>query len=36
MVSSFFNGPEQWNCQDIGDIPCSTTAECTQTHHPVG
>jgi len=36
MVSNFFNGPEQWNCQDIGNVPCSTTVECTQTNHPAG
>jgi hypothetical protein len=36
VVSNFFHGPEQWNCQDIGNTACSTTIECSQTNHPAG
>jgi len=36
FVSSFFRGPEGWNCQNIEDIACSITIECDQAKHPAG
>ncbi|KAF2188885.1 hypothetical protein K469DRAFT_748124 [Zopfia rhizophila CBS 207.26] len=36
MVSNFFQGPEQWNCQDIANVPCSTTIKCDETNYPAG
>lgn len=35
-ISNFFHGPESWNCQDIGDIPCSGAVQCSDTNHPAG
>ena len=36
FVSNFFNGPEGWNCVDVGDIPCSGIVQCSDTDHPAG
>jgi hypothetical protein len=36
FVSNFFGGPPGWNCQDIGNISCSTTIECSQANSPGG
>lgn len=35
-VSNTFHGPDQWNCKDVGDIPCSSVVQCSSTNHPAG
>ncbi|KAJ5787475.1 hypothetical protein N7457_002465 [Penicillium paradoxum] len=36
FASYYFQGPDQWNCQDIGSVPCSTTVQCKDVNHPAG
>lgn len=36
FISNFFHGPESWNCQDVGNVPCSTVVQCDQVDHPAG
>lgn len=36
FASYYFSGPEQWNCQDIGSVPCSTVVQCKDVEHPAG
>lgn len=36
FISNYFNGPEGWNCQDEGNIPCSGTVQCDETKYPAG
>ncbi|KAJ5360482.1 hypothetical protein N7517_009673 [Penicillium concentricum] len=36
FASYYFSGPEQWNCQDIGSVQCSTTVQCKDVTHPAG
>lgn len=36
FISNFFHGPEGWNCQDVGNVPCSTVVQCDQVDHPAG
>ncbi|KAJ5167599.1 uncharacterized protein N7482_003193 [Penicillium canariense] len=36
FVSYYFAGPDNWNCQDISNIPCSTVVTCNDVNHPAG
>lgn len=36
FASYYFSGPEQWNCQDVGSVPCSTVVQCKDVEHPAG
>ncbi|RDW73504.1 hypothetical protein BP6252_07411 [Coleophoma cylindrospora] len=36
FISNFYEGPEQWNCQDIGNVACSVTVQCDETDVPAG
>ena len=35
-VANFFHGPDNWNCQDIGNTPCSGVVTCDVPSHPAG
>ncbi|KAJ5375562.1 hypothetical protein N7517_007568 [Penicillium concentricum] len=36
FVSWFFHGPEQWNCKNVGGVPCSSVVQCKDVDHPAG
>ncbi|KAJ5205421.1 hypothetical protein N7472_001869 [Penicillium cf. griseofulvum] len=36
FVSWYFHGPEQWNCKDVGSVPCSSVVRCDEVNHPAG
>lgn len=36
FASNYFDGPEQWNCANIGNVDCSTTVQCQDTNRPAG
>ncbi|KAJ5959353.1 uncharacterized protein N7479_006503 [Penicillium vulpinum] len=36
FISSYFTGPDNWNCKDIGNTPCSTVLTCNQALYPAG
>ncbi|OQE45970.1 hypothetical protein PENCOP_c001G01521 [Penicillium coprophilum] len=36
FVSYFFHGPENWNCKDVGSVPCSSVVQCKDVNHPAG
>ncbi|KAJ5972870.1 uncharacterized protein N7479_002788, partial [Penicillium vulpinum] len=36
FVSYYFHGPEQWNCKDVGSVPCSSVVQCKDVDHPAG
>ncbi|KGO46959.1 hypothetical protein PEX1_041720 [Penicillium expansum] len=36
FISNYFTGPDNWNCGDIGNTPCSTVMTCNQADYPAG
>lgn len=36
FISNYFTGPDNWNCGDIGNTPCSTVLTCNQADYPAG
>ncbi|KAJ5826170.1 hypothetical protein N7474_003308 [Penicillium riverlandense] len=36
FISNYFSGPDNWNCGDIGNTPCSTVLTCNQVKYPAG
>ncbi|KAJ5613081.1 hypothetical protein N7510_006275 [Penicillium lagena] len=36
FISNYFVGPDNWNCGDIGNVPCSTVLTCNQLKYPAG